>query len=213
MKRGVTLRQKFTADVAYSYGVDVKVLDFDDSTEAAKTVNDWVAMITNGKISSLVDSEGVESCILLLINAIYFKGVWKIPFEETISTQFYSTPSSPQLRNFVQQTGDYFYQYNQELKARFLRLPYEGKRYSMFVILPFEKDGLADIMGKIDAIMIRDVVDQMKLMQVQVTLPKFKFESSMNLNKVIQNLGINEIFKDSATFPNLRSRKFAPLLI
>lgn len=163
-------------------------LNFTDPDASANKINEWVNGITNGKISNLVDAESVASSVMLLINAVYFRGLWSSPFEETISKAFFVEPHEKVEKEFVKQTGDFLYFYSTELKARFLRMPYEGKRFSMFLILPFENDGLHDVIEQLDAEMIRKTVERMEEIAVQVILPKFRFDTSMNLNTVIKNV-------------------------
>lgn len=188
MKQGVFLSQKFTAELEHNYKIKMEQMDFTDSVASANKINKWVNGVTNGKISNLVDGESVASSVMLLINAVYFRGLWASPFEETISKAFLVEPHEKVEKEFVKQTDDFLYFYSTELKARFLRMPYEGKRFSMFLILPFENDGLHDVIEQLDAEKIRKTVERMEEIAVQVILPKFRFNTSMNLNTVIKNV-------------------------
>lgn len=88
-------------DVVSSYKENVqdlyraRVKDVDFATENQKIVqevNDWVKDNTNGKIDMLVD-ELDPSTVLVLLNAVYFKGTWKTKFEEskTRPQKFYNS--------------------------------------------------------------------------------------------------------------------------
>lgn len=51
-----------------------------DSKAIAQNVNNWVNEKTNGMISILVDSLDSTS-VLVILNAVYFKGMWRFPFD------------------------------------------------------------------------------------------------------------------------------------
>ncbi len=47
-------------------------------------VNSWVSNATRGKITEIVDEETLQDLVLLLINALYFKGGWEAPFQKQV---------------------------------------------------------------------------------------------------------------------------------
>lgn len=51
------------------------------SLEDASAVNSWVSENTGGKIKSILDESMARQMDLVLINAIYFKGLWSEPFK------------------------------------------------------------------------------------------------------------------------------------
>lgn len=89
-------------------------------------------------------------------------------------------------KEFIHQVGSFHYFYSTEMKVRFLRMPYEGKRFSMFLILPFEVDGLDNLITHLDADKIKHAVKRMEEITVNVTIPKFQFDTSLNLNNVVK---------------------------
>jgi serpin B len=58
---------------------------------SAAEVNSWVDEATRGKITNLIDEATAVSASLILINAIYFKGLWEVPLniEDTTKQPFY----------------------------------------------------------------------------------------------------------------------------
>ena len=57
-------------------------LDFASTDQAIKTVNEWAANHTHGKITHLLQPGDVDgSTRILLTNAVYFKGNWQVPFD------------------------------------------------------------------------------------------------------------------------------------
>lgn len=54
--------------------------------ESASAVNGWVSENTGGKITSILDESIVRQADLILINAIYFKGLWLEAFDQRSTT-------------------------------------------------------------------------------------------------------------------------------
>uniref|UniRef100_A0A8B9MCH0 Serpin domain-containing protein n=1 Tax=Accipiter nisus TaxID=211598 RepID=A0A8B9MCH0_9AVES len=53
------------------------------SDQARQLINSWVENQTNGKIQDFLEPGSVDlDTVLVLVNAIYFKGIWKTAFKE-----------------------------------------------------------------------------------------------------------------------------------
>jgi serpin B len=69
-----------------------EAVDFKQKNKARNTINTWVEEQTNQKIKDLMPSDAFNSDIkMVLVNALYFKGPWKEPFETkaTFKRDFY----------------------------------------------------------------------------------------------------------------------------
>lgn len=66
----ITVNQKY-------YDAKVATLEFDQA--ALVTINNWVNANTNGKIPTILDQIPTND-IMILVNAIYFNGKWKVQF-------------------------------------------------------------------------------------------------------------------------------------
>ncbi|GFS65685.1 serpin B8, partial [Nephila pilipes] len=81
----VDLLLKYKNDVQDFYNASIRKTDFaNNADEAVKEINDWVKEKTNGKIEKLLDQLN-PSTLLVLLNAVYFKGKWKEPFDPTFT--------------------------------------------------------------------------------------------------------------------------------
>ncbi|MCQ7614237.1 hypothetical protein NP188_24430 [Salmonella enterica] len=74
------LVEKFLEDVKNLYHSEAFSVDFGDSEEAKKTINNFVEKGTQGKIVDLV-KELNKDTVLALVNYISFKGKWVKPFD------------------------------------------------------------------------------------------------------------------------------------
>lgn len=201
--KDVNVNQRFGAIVQHNYLADVEELDFTNARGAAQSINTWVKQATNGHIKNLVSEDSVSNSVLLLINALYFEGTWRHAFNKTIPGKFLTSSGKKVDKNFMERTGNMYYFYSKHLDSKILRLPYNGRRYSMFIVLPNENQNLDTVIDKMDSNTIKNEVWHMDEVEVHLVMPKFKFDSSLHLNEVVQRLGIKEIFENTATFPLL----------
>lgn len=58
----------------------------------------------------------------------------------------------------------------------------------MYVIVPYKVDGLNDLISKIDSSSLHRAQYILEQAEVQVAIPKFKFENSIKLNDVLQEV-------------------------
>lgn len=71
---------------------------------SADEVNAWVSKATHEKIQTIIDDGAAREAALILVNAIYFKGLWEAPFskDDTVRLPFHlmtsgSTVDSPHM--------------------------------------------------------------------------------------------------------------------
>lgn len=194
--------------------------------DTADDINNWVKNITNNKITQLADTNAIKGSVVMLLNAIYFKGLWKHPFNNTVEMEFYTGNSEIARKEFVQQVNTFNYAYDPDQNLRIIQLPYEGKKFSMYIILPFDNEGLDQVIRNLSSTGFDEIFKDMESTNVNVTLPKFRFDSNVNLNNVVKEvknfhleifnqkltsiflqLGVTEIFTDAAEFPQFRSKQ------
>ena len=86
--KNVSPNQRFGAIVQHNYLSDIENLNFDDARGSANYINKWIQEATNGRIKDLVTEDSVSNSIVLLINALYFEGAWRFPFNKTFTSSF-----------------------------------------------------------------------------------------------------------------------------
>ncbi|MBM3495481.1 MAG: serpin family protein, partial [Armatimonadetes bacterium] len=146
-RMGRRLEPPFTSLLKTRYGVSVTPLDFARATEAARrTINAWVEERTRQKIKDLI-ARGVldGDTVLVLVNAVYFKGSWAGKFDPKATTnEDFAVGGAGRVRvATMHRTGQYGY--GRAPGAALLELPYADKRTSMVVLLPDKPNGLAAI--------------------------------------------------------------------
>ncbi|XP_034474804.1 serine protease inhibitor 27A [Drosophila innubila] len=198
----IETQQKFTATLKHFYDSEIEALDFSNANGAAYAINDWAANVTDGRLQNLVTPDNVQNSVMLLTNLIYFKGLWRRQFYNTFEGAFFRTKDAQMRVQYMEQT-DYFYYHNSDnLKAQILRLPYKGKN-SMFILLPHAMDGIYELLHTLKNDEVKSAQWAMEEVKVKVTLPKFHFDYNRSFRETLKELGVREIFEDTASLPGL----------
>lgn len=186
------------------YGGKVTNLDFANETEKSRlTINSWVEEQTNNKIKDLIP-QGVLQPIthLVLTNAIYFKGSWFKPFDKkgTKEEDFKISPANKIKTQMMHLTGEEAnFNYGETDSLQILELPYEGNDLSMLILLPKEDD-LKAIEESLNSENLSKWKNLLKNEEVNVYLPKFKFETKYFMAQDLISLGMPTAFTPGIDF-------------
>lgn len=167
-----------------------------DSAETVDEVNGWVSEKTKGLIKTILPRPLSSDAVLLLINAIYFKGFWAREFnkEATRSLPFTSMKGTQSSVPMMYQSGSFSYAEDTDWQA--LELDYVGGDTSMVVLLP-QPGAFERVVTDLNAAQWEAVVNKLTFHRdVHVTLPKFKLETSKQLKPFLQNMGLSRIFNE-----------------
>lgn len=206
-RQGLEVLQPFIDVNTSSYQAKVQALDF-ASPDAKNTINSWVSDKTNGKIPRIVDAINSESQ-MFLINAIYFKSVWKTKFDaaETKKRSFNLAGSGSVQADFMAGKIDY----NNNIVTEggkttiIAEFPYAHDRFSMVAILPDASVSAKDLIASIDAAKWNSWMSGLGAQQSQVYFPKFKFSYGKSLKDPLISLGMGRAFSDMADFTGIRA--------
>lgn len=174
-----------------------------------KAINNWCLEHTEGKIGDMIDrlSPGM---VMVLVNALYFNAPWADAFDPELTSEdvFYGKSKSGKVA-MMHRTGQY--NYAQVSGAQIIQLPYEGGRYSMYVALPPAGADLDKLIPHITEGAFTSALEMMSPKRVKLSLPKFKVETFMLLNKALQNMGIRTAFTPAADFRGIA--EMGPLVL
>ena len=175
------------------YYAEVSPLDFGDPN-AVNTINGWIANKTNDLITEVLDYIPVDA-VMYLINAIYFKGIWKFEFDEadTEEEPFYLNDGTTKDVPMMVQEESFNYLSNDWVQA--VEMPYGQGNYNMIVLLPQTGKTLDEV---VDALTNETwnswLGDFQKEDKVVIHLPRFKFEYENLLNEELINMGMGIAF-------------------
>lgn len=194
------------------FATDVESVDFGKPAETAALINAWCANATKNHIMNIVTGDDVAHSVILLLNTIYFNGHWRRPFPEnqTVPMDFNRGQNQISKVPFMVDTADYHYFESTELDSKILRLPYkvssnfgletfpplifslrlplQGDKFAMYIVLPQKVDGIHQLVSKIDSSSFRRAQLLLEEVEVKVALPKFKFSNSIQLNEVLKDV-------------------------
>lgn len=167
-------------------------------------INDYVSNLTRERINDLVTPSIVADTVIMILNAIYFDGHWKVPFDttKTMRASFTTATKQPIYTDFMTDIGSYYYLDSKKLNAKLLRIPYAGRKYAMFVILPNPGETVSSIASLLNHVTINREAWYMDEHTIDLKLPKFNINYSADLKPYLKGLGINSIFSSDADFSN-----------
>jgi serine protease inhibitor len=183
------------------YDAESESFDVNDPSAPGK-INNWIESKTNGLIKNMIDQLD-NSTVMLLINAIYFKGKWESQFDKTKTIQgsFYKpdgftsqVPMMKQISDFQVYDGDGF---------TLAEFPYGQGNFVMDVILPDENTGIDNVMPLITENNFAAWLNQMGDRKTDLTFPRFKYGYKKQLNDILSAMGMGIAFTDNADFSNI----------
>ncbi len=198
----------FLDTLAINYGAGLRTVDFIKDTEKSRvTINDWVAEQTENRIKDLIPQGSVNQMTrMVLTNAIYFNAAWLNPFKEEMTTNGTftkldgSTLSVPLMKQISSM------RYTEGIDYQAVELQYDGRELAMVVLLP--KDGqFSKFESSLDNAVLQQIIGQLKIYSVSLTLPKFEYDSSFGLKDALSQLGMGIAFSDQADFSGMDGQK------
>jgi serpin B len=203
-QEGFQFLQSYLDLLAENYGAGLNTLDFAGDPEgAAETINNWVSEQTEEKITDLVTPNMLSALVrLILTNAIYFKGQWALPFEEsaTQDESFTLLDGSTVTVPMMSQTEGFRYAEADGYQA--VSLSYLGAPVSMIIVLP-EAGQFEDVESMISAEFVDDLVANWGFQSVALSMPKFTYESEFSLTEILSAMGMPIAFSGEADFSGM----------
>ena len=177
-----------------------------DQLKDANQVNQWCSDATHKKIPKVVDTiTGADK--IVLINAIYFKGIWEQPFDKksTRLDTFYGSNNQTKKINFMNATKKYDYFEDNNIQA--ISLNYTKDNLNALIILPKNKSNINNYIEKFTSENYKMIIGQLTNKKVQLSLPKFEFDFSAELSQNFKSLGMKDAFDGNADFSNMKKEK------
>nr|XP_020030290.1 serpin B4-like [Castor canadensis] len=205
--------QEYVENTKKFYLANVEPVDFlEAAEESRKKINSWVEKQTNEKIKDLFPKDSFNnSIVLVLVNAIYFKGLWDQQFkkEYTEEMKFWLNKKISKPVQMMSQTNHFKFAFLEDVQAKILEIPYKGKDLSMTVLLPNEVDGLQKLEDKLTAEKLIEWTNSqnMHLRKVDLNLPRFKMEEGFDLKEALEHMGMVDAFSQHADLSGISDKK------
>ncbi|XP_013384247.1 leukocyte elastase inhibitor-like isoform X1 [Lingula anatina] len=197
-REGFNFNQKYIDDSGRYYDAPLDLQDFSQPSATTRYINNWVEQQTNNKIVDLLPNNFIDpQLILILVNAIYFKGTWTSKFAEssTRPQPFFTSNVNQVNVPMMFQKQKFPYGISRSLKCKILELPYHGDA-SMVIFLPDQIDDLGHLERSLTrASVVDDALSTMWNQTVNVYLPKFKLsDMRLDLKPVLIQMGMSKMF-------------------
>lgn len=193
------------------YGAGIRNLDFTEPAsceQSRQVINQWVEEHTNHKIVELIGQGMLNPLTRLVItNAIWFNGKWKYPFDEqnTSVGDFKVMKDQTAAVSYMNQQSLFGYYSDNDFQA--IALPYKGNEINMLVVLPREQADLQQAGTSLTSTLFYHIVNHLVVTGIRISVPKFKSETEIHLNKPLQSLGMQEAFSRDADFSGMTGNK------
>ena len=184
--------------LALNYGAGLQLLDFqNDSDGSRKVINSWVEDQTKDRIKNLIPAGAIDnSTRLVLTNTVYFNASWETPFDakKTATAPFTLLDGSHTNVSTMHISDPVGARYARVGSLQAVELPYLGNEIAMLILLPNEGK-FADVEASLNAELLAEVIADLRGYDVNLALPKFKFEWEQSLTDPLKNLGMASAFE------------------
>ena len=186
-----------------SFDAEIRSLDL-QAPASLTAINDWVNAKTGGKIATILDEIRADE-VMFLLNALYFKGQWRLAFDpkDTHPAPFRSADGS--LRNVPTMVLKPLpHRYAAGTDYQIVELLYGNGAFAMTIVLPAPGRSLADLLAELDAERWAQWTATLRETEIGLTLPKFRVEYKRELKDDLSGLGMRIAFDpDQADFSRM----------
>ncbi|KAL3226252.1 hypothetical protein MRX96_025162 [Rhipicephalus microplus] len=168
----IPLLPEFKETLAETFSVDLGRMNFKENPQAAaQEINAWAAKATDGNLTHLLrDGDVSENTRILMVSAIYFRGVFSEPFCGPVKAPFYVNARETAQVDMMESCRGALY-------CRSTRIPCEAIELSNDVVRRLMKD--------------------LKPVQsMAVWLPRFRLQNSYSMVPALKAIGITHLFDD-----------------
>lgn len=212
-----TLMQEFR-NGAKKNKIPMRNIDFSNTYEAARTVNEWANTKTRGNIPQVITEQNLSpDMAMMLMNAIYFKGTWQYKFNQSETNKranFERAHNTGMPVHMMSQTNrlrfgetNYGIYSDPEEGLRWVELPYDGDQMSMIFFLPKVRHQLDAMMKKMNGTHLQEIFKVIRRdhnpIKIHLKVPRFTIKSSTSLVEPLKKLGIKKIFEEDNSLSKL----------
>ena len=195
---GLQFEQAFLDLLSAEYDAGLELVDYATDPEAARAaINAWVAEETNDRIPELLAEGSITAdARLTLVNAIYLKANWATTFDkEQTADEPFAAPAGEVTAAMMHSTADFGYAAGEGWQA--VDLPYVFGGLTFTAVLADEDTPVptAD-----------EVFASLGSRSVQLGLPRFDIETSVDLATLLAEMGMATAFSGEADFSGMTTQ-------
>lgn len=191
-REGFIVKQDFMDINQYFFNAEIQSLNF-TSPGAVTTINNWVKNKTHDKIKEII-KEINPATVMILINAIYFNGLWTYEFNkgDTKDDIFLKENGNQIQCEMMSHRMEHPYFENDDFQA--VDLAYGEGDFSMMIFLPKYGKTLDNLIDSFDKLNFSLWLNNFHKDSVDLFLPKFKVEYDQKLKDILSAMGMDIAF-------------------
>ena len=197
LENGLNYQQDTMDNIAYYYYASVYQGDL-GSQKINNAIGAWINNNTGGFLKKSTSNVNLSpDTILALYSTIYFQAKWQDEFSASKNTQdTFHAPNGDKTVTFMnKKLAQMYYYYGDNFSAVALSLK-NGSR--MWFILPDEGYTTADVLsdGQYMQMVLQQDWENTKWMKVNLSVPKFDINSTIDLKNGLQEMGVTDVFSE-----------------
>lgn len=174
------------------FDAEAATLNFANKDSSLSIMNGWCNQKTHGMIPSML--KDLDPLIItVMANALYFKADWVNPFEEYATQKADFTNADGALTQVDMMFQQEYFNYVRTTIFKMAELPYTGTT-CMDIILPDSGMSVSQCISKLNQARFEAALENMSQKELRVHLPKFDLEFNHNLVKIMNQLGVIDVF-------------------
>ena len=199
LENGLNYQQDTMDNIAYYYYASVYQGDL-GSQKINNAIGAWLNNNTGGLLKNASKNINLSpDTILALYSTIYFQAKWQDQFNQANNTNdVFHTPDGDKTATFMnKKLAQMHYYYGDKFSAVALSLK-NGSR--MWFILPDEGYTTTDVLadGQYMQMILQQDWENTKWMKVNLSVPKFDVNSTLDLKGGLQEMGVTDVFNEGA---------------
>ena len=195
-----SVRNRYVSHLENDFGAFIDTQNF-SSPSAVNVINDWCAEKTSGKIKKIIERVSPDM-VMLLVNALYFNAPWAVAFDADATREaiFHGRNDDTTVPMMARKA---MFNYAEYQGAKMIEVPYEGEKYAMYIVLPPSGMSPDAVLPYIGENQYKSAMSLLAPKEVVLNMPKFTNETSLVLNKTLENMGVRTAFTSAADFSGI----------
>ncbi|XP_034995204.1 alpha-2-antiplasmin [Zootoca vivipara] len=208
LQKGFPVKEQFLEDSEKFYRAKPATLSGNSEADLA-AINTWVKDATHGQISTML-TELPASVVMLLLNAVHFRGFWKNKFDPLLTEPdtFYLddelTVSVEMMRARVYPLSWFTLDAHDVQVARF---PFKGNTSFVAILPNHPEQNFSRLLSDLSQANFQSHFPKER--PTMVKMPKLHLQHHLNLEQALRQLGLGELF----SAPNFRLITEGPLVV
>uniref|UniRef100_A0A4W5R413 Plasminogen activator inhibitor 1 n=1 Tax=Hucho hucho TaxID=62062 RepID=A0A4W5R413_9TELE len=201
VEKKIALEKGFRRGLGKAFQVSPHQLDFSRPDQALEFINAWVSDHTAGTIPSFLSSGALtDETRMVLLNALHFQGLWKVPFDPKMTEErlFHCANGSSVLVPMMRLTHRFNYGEfvtPDGVDYDVIEVPYEGESLSMLLVTPFESERPVSVLSsELTTRRLQQWREELRSVKRQLALPRFTLDTEVDLKSTLTRMGLGDMF-------------------